>query len=95
MKSLKNLKSFNLSREEDSSETKKNIYVTEHLPRQLQLQKKRLLPAFKKAKAQGKRAIIKIENASYCLYIDNVQYHHPHFDAEWSVSSSSNESDNN
>ena len=46
------------------------VYVTEHLPKNLQLQKKRLLPAFKQAKSERKRATWQIENAKYCLYVE-------------------------
>ena len=68
------------------------VYVTEHLPRELLFQKKRLLPAFKKAKSQGKRAVFKIEHSSYCLYVDNVKYDQPLNEHEVAGSSSDSES---
>jgi len=55
-KNLKHLKTYN-----DSLHLKpKNrgyIYVTEHLPRETQLQKKRLIPIFQKAKEEGKKQL--------------------------------------
>ena len=92
MKSLKNLKSFNQSRKDEFGDRMSYVYVTEHLPRELQFQKKRLLPAFKKAKSQGKRAVFKIEHSSYCLYIDNVKYDQPLNEHEAAGSSSDSES---
>ena len=53
-----------------------NYYVKRHLPRQMQDQKKKLLPAFKKAIKQKKEAKFQIdfETGDYCLYINNVKY---------------------
>ena len=74
MRSLKNLKAFNQRRKDELVVAGGYIYVSEHLPLHLQQQKKRLLPIFNKARTDGVRAVFKIENASYCLYIDNVLY---------------------
>ena len=43
------------------------VYVMERFPKNLQLQKKCLLPALKQAKSKRKRASWQIENAEYCL----------------------------
>lgn len=74
MRSLKNLKTYNEERKTELGDSANYVYVTEHLPRELQQQKKQLLPAFKKARAEGKRAVLKIEKATYVLYIDNIKY---------------------
>ena len=74
MRSLRKLKDYNYDRKERLGEDAKYVYVTEHLPREVLQQKKLLLPVYKKAKEDGKRAVWKIEHASYCLYIDNVKY---------------------
>ena len=68
--SLKNLKQFNNARKLN----KQNFtYITEHLPKQFQLECKALLPAFKEAKALKKKISWRAENGHYCLYIDNVK----------------------
>ena len=50
--SLKNLKQFNNARKLNQQNS---VYITEHLPKQFQLERKALLPAFKKAKALKKK----------------------------------------
>ena len=50
--SLKNLKQFNNARKLNEQNT---VYITEHLPKQFQLERKALLPAFKEAKALKKK----------------------------------------
>ena len=74
MRSLKNLRAYNEERKTKSEGTADYVYVTEHLPRVLQQQKKLLLPAYKQAKKNGRRAVWRIEKATYCLYIDNARY---------------------
>ena len=74
MSSLKNLKQYNAERKFNLGEHFKYTYVTEHLPTSLQQQKKRLLPIFKNAKAEGKKAALRIQGTEYCLYINNVKY---------------------
>ena len=49
------------------------VFVTEHLPRALQLQKQSLLPLYKKAKQSGKKASWKIGGGEYALYIDGIK----------------------
>ena len=48
--SLKNLKQFNNARKLNKQNS---LYITKHLPKQFQLERKALLPAFKEAKAQA------------------------------------------
>ena len=50
--SLKNLKQFNNARKLNKQNS---VYITEHLPKQFQLERKALLPAFKEAKALKKK----------------------------------------
>ena len=69
--SLKNLKQFNNARKLNKQNS---VYITEHLPKQFQLDPKALLPTFKKAKALKKKTSWRGENGHYCLYIDNVKY---------------------
>ena len=74
MRSLKNLREHNLQRKTEHGDSAEYVYVTNHLPIELQKQKKRLLPVFKAARKDGKKATWKIENSSCNLYIDNVRY---------------------
>ena len=70
MNSFKNLKAYNKNNREENPSAP-YIFVSEHLPKELQMQKKKLLPRFKEAKAQKKNTQWRIENAQCCLYIDN------------------------
>ena len=67
---LNNLKAFNNTRKLNKQ---KPVYITEHLPKQFQLERKALLPTFKKAKAMMKKTSWRAENGHYCLYVDNVK----------------------
>ena len=72
--SLKNLKQYNVERKLRIYPGCNSVYVTEHLPRALIQQKKMLRPAFKNAKKLGKKISWKIEQSSYCLYVDDIKY---------------------
>ena len=74
MRSLKNLKEYNEERKRTFGGLTNYIYVTEHLPRELQQQKKKLVSAYKEAKQNKQRTVWRIEKAKYCLYIDNVKH---------------------
>ena len=65
---LKNLAEVNSGRNSDT-----RIYATKHLPKEMQNQRKSLLPKFKKAKKEGKSAKFKVDydTGDYRLYIDN------------------------
>ena len=67
---LKNLKKYNEIRK---SVDKKPHYVTEHLPKQLQQERKALLRQFKEAKRMKKKVSWRAENGHYCLYVNNVK----------------------
>ena len=62
--SLKNLKQFNNARKLNQQNS---VYIAEHLPKQFQLERKALLPAFKKAKALKKKN--KLESRKWPLLL--------------------------
>ena len=69
---LKHLKQYNLKNREACSATE-YVYATEHLPKELQEQKKRLLPFYKDARNNKKKTVRKIQNCEYCLFVDDVR----------------------
>ena len=79
IKALKHLKTYNEERKTKSMEATNYVYVTEHLPRELQEQKKLLLPVYKNARKKGKKIFWRFKKETYCLYIDNVKYCDDHF----------------
>jgi len=48
-------------------------YITEHLPKKFQEEKKLLLPHFKEARKLKKKTYWKAEKGHYALYIDNIK----------------------
>ena len=72
-KSLKNLKLYT-DNWNVKPKSQHYTYITEHLPRELQLQKKRLLPLYKKVRQEGKKTTWKIMGDEYQLYIDGVKH---------------------
>ena len=82
MMSLKNLKEYNEERKRTFGGETNYVYVTEHLPRELQQQKKKLLSAYKEAKQNKQRTVWRIKKAKYCLYIDNVKHNPTLTDSE-------------
>lgn len=74
MRSLWKLKEYNQS---SSTGNSNYTYVTEHLPREFQQQRKSLLPQFKSARLQNKRTAWKIEDGRYCLYVDGHLVNNP------------------
>ena len=70
MNGCKNLKAYNKNIHEENPSAS-YVFVSEHLPKELQMQNIKLLPRFKEAKAQKKSTQWRIENAQCCLYIDN------------------------
>ena len=66
---LKNLKTFNDERRRNNQSS---IYITEHLPKQFQIERKLLLPFFKEAKRRKQKTSWKAENGHYFLYIDGI-----------------------
>ena len=71
VKNLKHLKEYN----EKRPPTTKYVYTTEHLPIELQRQKKKLIPLYKKAKEENKKTVWKIVDCEYCLFVDDVRVH--------------------
>ena len=73
---LKNLKTFNDERRKNNQSS---IYITEHLPKQFQIERKLLLPFFKEAKRRKQKMSWKAENGHYFLYIDGIKVNLPTF----------------
>ena len=71
VKNLKHLKEYNKKR----PPTTKYVYATEHLSIELQTQKKKLIPLYKKAKEENKKTVLKIVDCEYCLFVDDVRVH--------------------
>ena len=67
---LKNLKKYN---EIKKSVDKQPHYITEHLPKQFQQERKAVLSQFKEAKRMKKKVSWRAENCHYCLYVNNVK----------------------
>ena len=68
MNSLKHLKVYNEDRLNVHPDAAK-IYVSEHLPEPLYVQKKQLLRFYKKARSENKRASWSIQNGEFCLCV--------------------------
>ena len=68
------------------------VYITEHLPKLFQEERKLLMPYFKKARSLKQKTNWRAENGHYCLYIDNIKVDIPYFglNSENKSSSSSN-----
>ena len=69
-KAAKNFKKYNRTRRE-MKQSSPYVYITDHLPRAFQEQRKKLLPSFNKARADKQKTKWQIENGIYCLYINN------------------------
>ena len=80
-KIMSNLKAYNLARQNEQQpaatppRSPKSVYVTAHLSKEFQEQRKRLLPQFKEAKKLGQKNKWAITNGSYCSYIDDKLAH--------------------
>ena len=68
---LKNLKAHNDRRRLQSLRSQ---YVTEHLPKSFQEERKSLLPAFKEARSQNKKNTWRAEKGHHNLYIDGKKF---------------------
>ena len=69
-KAAKSLKKYNRTRRE-MKRSSPYVYITDHLPRAFQGQRKKLLPSVNKPQADKQKTKWQIENGEYCLYIDN------------------------
>ena len=67
---VKNLKAFNQERRMNKQSS---VSITEHLPKQFQQERKLLLPLFKEAKRRKQKAVRKVENGHYLLYVDGLK----------------------
>ena len=69
-KSLKNLKIYNQQLKSSSSNIS-YVYVSDHLPKPFEAQRKKLMPKFKMARKQNKKAYWRIDEGQYCLFLDD------------------------
>ena len=69
---VKNLKNFNEARNLTLLHDK-FVYVSNHLPRDFVLQKKRLYPQYKEALSKNLKPFWRIEDGSYNLYVNNIK----------------------
>ena len=69
-KSAKHLKNYNAERRTED-EVSPYTYITDHLPVKFQKQRKRLLPFYKEAKQNKQKAIWKILDGEYTLFVNN------------------------
>ena len=67
---LKNLKQYNESRK---TRDLKPHYITDHLPKLFQQERKSLLPYFKQARRMQQKTIWRADNGHYCLFVDGVK----------------------
>ena len=51
----------------------KPIYISEHLPKPYNEQKKKLLPLFKHASTKKQKTTWGVSDGNYCLFIDGVK----------------------
>ena len=49
------------------------VYATEHLPKELQKQKKALMRLFQKEKRNKQKSAWKLQDSEYCLFVDDEQ----------------------
>jgi len=71
MKNLKHLKQYTNEKRLPSTQY---VYATEHLPKDLQDQKKKLIPLYKEARKYKKKTVWKIINCEYCLFFDGERF---------------------
>jgi len=74
MRSLSNLKEFNQNRHERLKTNIGNVFISDHLPKEFQIHKKKLLRKFKEARSEQKKTFWKAVDGEYCLFIDNVKH---------------------
>ena len=72
---LKNLKPYNESRKALNLYP---VFVTEHLPKKFQLERKLLLTEFKEAKRMNRKTVWRAEKGHYVLYIDAIKVQQNH-----------------
>ena len=76
-KSTRNLKDFNEKRKRDDK-TSPPTYVTEHLPKKFQEQRKLLLPYYKEAKLIKQKTFWKALDGNYVLFVNGEKVEIPH-----------------
>ena len=90
---LKNLKTFNAKRRTERASTP-YVYATEHLPRELQLQKNKLIPLFREARRKKEKTFWKLQNGEYCLFVNDKRIMPRTSDNSDNDTSDTNTSDN-
>ena len=73
---LKNLKAYNAERKAKRP-TASDVYATELLSKELQKQKKALMPLFQKAKRNKQKTAWKLQDSEYCLFVDDERVELP------------------
>ena len=68
--SLKNLKDYN---ERRRTQNHSAVYVTYHLPKFFQEERKLLLPQFRKARRLNQKTVWRVENGHYNLYVNDTK----------------------
>ena len=68
--SLRKLKMFNEGRKKDDPNTS-YVFVTDHLPKRFELQKKKLITQFNEVRKNRQKTAWKIINGDYCLFIND------------------------
>ena len=81
---VKHLKSYNQNKKMLNHSM---VYITDHLPKLFQEERKLLMPYFKKANSLKKKTIWRAENGHYYLYVDNVKVDIPTISDDKSCSS--------
>ena len=69
-KSLKNLKIYNQQLKSSLSNIS-YVYVSDHLPKPFEAQRKKLMPQFTMARKQNKKAYWRIEEGQHCFFVDD------------------------
>ena len=69
-KSAKHLTSYNAERR-TKDKVSPYTYTTDHLPIKFEKQRKHLLPFYKKAKQNNQKAVWKILDGKYTLFVNN------------------------
>ena len=71
-KSVKHLQSFN-NAQKNEDQSVPYVYVTEHLPKKFQDQRKQLLPIFNDARKNKKKVYWKAIDGNYTLFVEGKQ----------------------
>ena len=73
---LRNFKAYNAERKAKRP-TASYVYAIADLPKELQKQKKALMPLFQKAKRNKRKTAWKLQDSEYCLFVDDERVELP------------------